>query len=291
VVSKEDLMFDDSLLQKTKRLLGKAEVRAKKSLGQHFLIDRDVLRRIVDAAEIDSSDTVVEVGPGLGVLTEELAKYARNVIAIEIDDTLAPMLRTTLFPKENVCVVHGDILSQSLSELLPQGTKDYKVVANLPYYITSPVIRFFLDSESQPKSIVVMIQKEVAQAIAAEPGEMSLLSVAVQLYGIPRVICTVSASCFYPVPKVESAVLKIEVLPEPLIAHCFSGEFFALVRAGFCANRKQLQNSLTQGLACDKSSALLLLDEAGIDGSRRAETLSVSEWVKMWKVFSKRGRK
>jgi len=284
----------ESLTQTTRRLLNNLDARAKKSLGQHFLIDSGVLRKIVDAAELSPQDTVIEVGPGLGVLTSELAKRAGHVIAVEMDDNLSALLGKTLSWATNLTVVHEDILKIKPSALLvkadlPMGNS-YKVVANLPYYITSAVLRYFLEGDVRPGMMVVMVQKEVARAITAAPGEMSLLSVAVQLYGEARIVSSVSAHSFFPAPKVDSAILKIRLHPRPFIDTARTDSFFGLVRAGFCANRKQLINSLSQGLSLPKEDVRLLLETAGIDPMRRAETLTIPEWVKLLDVFDARAR-
>ena len=279
----------ESLTQTTKRLLASLDARAKKSLGQHFLIDSGVLRKIVEAAELSPQDTVIEVGPGLGVLTSELAKRAGRVIAVELDDNLAVLLKQTLAWAPNLTIVHADVLKITPSALLEKAgiaaECGYKVVANLPYYITSAVLRHFLEGDIRPGVMVVMVQKEVARAITAPPGEMSLLSVAVQFYGEARIASGVSAHSFYPVPKVGSAILKIRLYPRPLIDSDWTGSFFELVRAGFCANRKQLINSLSQGRSMPKEEIRPLLEKAAIEPRRRAETLTIAEWVKLWRLF------
>ena len=281
----------ESLTQAARRLLGSLDARAKKSLGQNFLVDAGILRKIVEAAELSPRDTVIEVGPGLGVLTGELAKHAGHVIAVELDDNFAEMLKRTLPWASNLTVVHDDILKAAPSTLLAAGgltpAGPYKVVANLPYYITSAVLRHFLEGDVRPTMLVVMVQKEVARAITAAPGRMSILSVAVQLYGEPRVAVKVLAQSFYPAPKVDSAVLKILVHKQPLIEPGETEGFFRLVRAAFCANRKQLVNSLSQGLDLPKEEVRTFLEKAGIEPVRRAETLSIPEWVKLWRVFDK----
>jgi 16S rRNA (adenine1518-N6/adenine1519-N6)-dimethyltransferase len=282
---------NESLTQTAKRLLGSLDARAKKSLGQNFLIDAGVLRKIVEAAELSPGDNVIEVGPGLGVLTGELAKRAEKVIAVELDDNFADALKQTLPWASNLTVVHEDILKIAPSALLAAGGltagSPYKVVANLPYYITSAVLRHFLEGDVRPTLLVVMVQKEVAKAITAAPGQMSILSVAVQLYGEPRVAVKVSSQSFYPAPKVDSAVLKIRLHEQPFIEPEETAGFFRLVRAAFCANRKQLVNSISQGLSLPKEQVRPFLDRAGIEPTRRAETLSIPEWVKLWRVFDK----
>jgi len=267
-----------SLLTQTRRLLRQFDLRARKGLGQHFLIDGEVLQRITAAAELAPADVIVEVGPGLGILTRELAQKAARVIAIELDNKLAAALKQTLAPFNNVTIINDDVLKLEPAALVT----DYKVVANLPYYITSPVLRHFLEASAKPRLMILMVQKEVAEAIVASPGEMSLLSVSVQFYGEPRIISYVPAQCFYPAPKVDSAILRINLYPQPAVAVDKTG-FFELVRAGFSAPRKQLANSLAQGLGISKSDALSLLETAGIVPQRRAETLTLEEWARLFK--------
>ncbi|MFC2003776.1 16S rRNA (adenine(1518)-N(6)/adenine(1519)-N(6))-dimethyltransferase RsmA [Chloroflexota bacterium] len=286
-----------SLLAQTKRLLRRFELQARKSLGQHFLIDRDVLKSIVSTAELSSTDTVVEIGPGLGMLTRELEGKAGLVIAVEVDSKLSALLRETLASSENVVIINRDILKIEPESLLqeqkavslPEAISpfSYKVVANLPYYITSPVMRQFLEAKVKPEIMVVMVQKEVAKAIAAEPGKMSLLSVSVQFYGKPKIIRYVPAQCFYPAPEVDSAILRVDLYPQPPIAVTDERSFFELVRAGFSAPRKQIVNSLTQGLKWPKAEVLSLLEKAGIMPQRRAEALTLDDWVLLWQVFTR----
>lgn len=284
-----------SLLTQTKQLLRQAGLRARKGLGQHFLVDGGVLKDILSAAELRPTDTVIEVGPGLGVLTRELARRAGRVVAVELDDSLASLLKEALASFGNVTIVNQDILKVDpqalLRQRLPDGEGDslrYKVVANLPYYISSPVLRHFLEASHKPQCLVVMVQKEVARQITAQPGQMSLLSISVQLYGEPRIVKYVRASSFYPAPEVDSAILRITVYPRPVV-EVDTESFFTVVRAGFSAARKQLANSLAQGLNRPKAEALSLLEKAGIDSHRRAETLSLEEWARLWREYT-RGR-
>ena len=277
-----------SLLAQTKRLLSQFDLRARKGLGQHFLIDEEVLKRITSAAELDPADIVIEVGPGLGILTGELAQQAGGVIAIELDDKLAALLKQTMASFNNITVINGDVLKIEPADLITEPKAGYKVVANLPYYITSPVLRHFLEASAKPKVMVVMVQKEVAEAITAKPGEMSLLSVSVQFYGEPRIMGYVPAKCFYPAPKVDSAILRIALYPQPRVA-VDEASFFALVRAGFTAPRKQILNSLAQGLGVPKTEVLSLLERADIVSQRRAETLTLEEWARLWQVFKEKG--
>ncbi len=284
-----------TLLARTKAMLRRLGLRARKSLGQHFLVDREVLEKVASAAELGTSDIVIEVGPGLGVLTKELAKRAGFVIAVELDDRLAAILKQDMTAAKNVSVINEDILRIDPAALIKKqklnlpDLKDkpdnYKVVANLPYYITSAVLRYFLEASLKPRLMVVMLQKEVAEVIVAEPGKMSLLSVSVQFYGKPQIVSYVPAESFHPAPKVDSAILRINVYPRPPIAVDEIDDFFGLVRAGFCAPRKQLVNTLAQGLGLSKPEALSLLDRADIIYKRRAETLSVEEWQRLWQIF------
>jgi 16S rRNA (adenine1518-N6/adenine1519-N6)-dimethyltransferase len=225
----------------------------------------------------------------LGILTKELAGQAGRVIAIELDNKLAALLRQTLASFNNVTIINDDVLQIEPEDLLKgQTATGYKVVANLPYYIASPVLRHFLEARAKPEAMIVMVQKEVAEAIVAKAGDMSLLSVSVQFYGEPRIISHVPAQCFYPAPKVDSALLRIDLYPQPAVAVSDEGSFFDLVRAGFVAPRKQMANSLAQGLGRAKTEVLPLLERADIASQRRAETLTLEEWARLWRIFEER---
>jgi len=286
----------DSLLIETKGLLRRFGLKARKGLGQHFLVDEEVLELITGTSELTPADIVIEVGPGLGILTKELARKAGWVISVELDEKLASILGKTLSSLNNVTVRSGDILKIAPEVLIrEEKTKfppqvatpfSYKVVADLPYYITSPVLRHFLEAQVKPQLMVLMVQKEVAEVIAAGPGQMSLLSVSVQFYGKPSLISFVSASSFYPAPRVKSAILRIDLYPQPAVEVGDVRGFFELVRAGFCAPRKQIINSLGQGLKLPKVRVLSLLEGAGIVPQRRAESLSLNEWQRLWQVFT-----
>jgi len=268
------------------------DLRAEKKLGQHFLADQDVLECIVSTAELNHKDIVVEVGPGLGVLTKTLAERVATVIAVELDARLASILKRILSPFPNVRIIHADILKIAPHQLLEncldfsQPAQGYKVVANLPYYITSPVLRHFLQACAKPSLMVVMVQKEVGEAIAAIPGRMSLLSVSSQFYSRPTIISYVPATSFYPSPKVDSAILRLEVYPNPPIEVSDIRGFFDVVNCGFSSPRKQLRNSLSQALGVSPSQVASLLDKAGIEARRRAETLSLEEWKGLWEVLA-----
>ena len=278
-------MKEESLLAETKQLLRRFNLRARKRLGQRFLIDGDVLQRILSAAELTADDIVLEVGPGLGILTRELAQRARRVIAIELDDKLANFLKQELVSFPNVMIINEDILKIEPATLLARPER-YKVVANLPYYITSPVLRHFLEATLKPDLMVVMVQKEVAEAIVAGPGKRSLLSISVQFYGRPTIIGKVPANSFYPAPEVDSAILRIDLYPKPAVAVDNTEGFFGTVRAGFASPRKQLANSLAQGLGWPKTDVLSVLAEASIAPQRRAETLTLEEWAQLRQAYA-----
>ena len=264
-----------------RRLLARFGFRPRKRLGQHFLVDGRVLEKILQAARLVPEDTVIEVGPGLGILTRALAARAARVIAVELDRGLAEKLRQAL---PQVEVVEGDILSFSPLQLLGHPAP-YKVVANIPYYITSPILRHFLEAEHKPRLMVVMVQREVGKAIVARPGQMSLLAVSVQFYSQPKLVARVSPSSFFPPPQVESALLRLEVYEHPPVAVSEPEGFFRLVGAGFTAPRKQLHNSLAQGLGITPEEVSRLLEGAGIDPKRRAQTLSLEEWAHLYQRF------
>jgi len=272
-----------------KKLLRQSGLKARKSLGQHFLVDTSVLLTIVQAAELSPEDTVVEVGPGLGILTVELARHAGSVIAVELDTELASLLKHRLKSLANLRVFNADILKVNPSQLL-EGKNKYKVVANLPYYITSPVLRYFVEASPKPSLMVMMVQKEVGEAIVAGPGKMSLLAVSLQVYSKPRIISHVPSRCFYPQPKVDSVILRFDVLAEPAVKVADMNSFFEVVRCGFSSPRKQLHNSLARGLGMKSAEADLLLERVDIDPKRRAETLSLEEWAKLYEALVVSGK-
>lgn len=255
----------------------------RKSLGQHFLKDETYLRRIVAAADLSQADTVLEIGPGPGNLTRLLAAAAGRVIAVELDDNLIPLLSEMFTGNPHVRLVHGDILQLSPSQILsepdhPEAVAiSYKVVANLPYYITSAVIRHLLAGESPPTVLVLTVQREVAERIVARPPEMSLLAVSVQFYAEARIVTHVPSGAFIPPPKVSSAVIRLDRRPQPAV-DVAPADFFRVVSAGFGQRRKQLRNSLAAGLGLSHGAIETALTEAGIQPSRRAETLTLAEW-------------
>jgi 16S rRNA (adenine1518-N6/adenine1519-N6)-dimethyltransferase len=273
-----------------KSLLRQTGLKARKSLGQHFLIDGEVLGIIVKTAELSSEDTVIEVGPGLGILTRELARRAGNVVAVELDKELASLLQRQLSSLANLRVINADILKAKLSQLLG-GKSDYKVVANLPYYITSPVLRYFVESTPKPSLMVMMVQKEVGEAIVAGPGKMSLLAVSLQMYSKPKIVSYVPAQSFYPQPKVDSVILRFDMLKEPAVEVADTNNFFEVVKCGFSSPRKQIHNSLAHGLGIKASEVAPLLKQADIDPQRRAETLSLKEWARLYAVIESAKKK
>lgn len=261
------------------RELRDVRVDPRKSLGQHFLIDDDVPRAIVALADIPPGATVIEVGAGLGALTAPLAATGARVLAVEIDETLCSHLRTR-FPDEDVQVACIDVLSLQPEDLLAlAGLKPpYYVVANLPYYITAFVLQHFLEADAPPERMVVMVQREVAQRLVAGPPKLSMLGVAVQVYAEPRFGFRVPPSAFYPPPRVDSAVVRLDSRRHPALPED-RASFFAVVRAGFRQPRKQLHNALPLGLWFPPGGVVTLLEDAGIDGARRAQTLSIEEWA------------
>jgi 16S rRNA (adenine1518-N6/adenine1519-N6)-dimethyltransferase len=264
-------------------LLKQYGLRADKKLGQNFLSDPFALEAIAAAAEIQPSDTVLEIGPGLGSLTRYLAVSAREVIAVELDADLILPLEAVTRPYDNVQIVHGDILKIPPKELVSEA--GYLVVANIPYYITSAIIRHLLENDPKPRRIVLTIQKEVADRICAGPGGMSLLALSVQVYGKPRIAARIPAGAFFPPPKVDSAVLCVDIYEAPKIQTELLDTFFKLIKAGFSQKRKTLRNSLSSGLHIPAAEAEDLLSKANIDPMRRAETLSVEEWQALCNLY------
>ena len=252
--------------------------RWRKSLGQHFLTDPTIANRIVAAAEPDGSDTVLEIGPGAGVLTRRLVERAGRVVAVELDQRLCEELPGRLEFPPNLEVKREDGREVDPDDLVGEATP-YKVVANLPYYAAAPIVRRFLETVRPPTLMVVMVQREVADAMNAKPGEFTLLSVATQFYAEPSVVVQVPPRSFRPPPKVSSTVLKLEVRVQPAVAVADREAFFALVRAGFSAPRKQLRNSLMQGAGAPAETVAAALDDAGIDPQRRPATLGIAEWA------------
>lgn len=248
----------------------------KKELGQHWLKDRKILAAIADEANITANDTVLEIGPGLGTLTSELLRQAKKVVAVEFDTDLAKKLPGQ-FPGKNLDVVNADILQFNLSQL-PAG---YKVVANVPYYITSKIVETLMTAKNKPAVAVLLVQKEVAERIAAPAGGMSMLSVSAQIYAKARLGVVVPREFFTPPPKVDSQVIVLETYATPLIAPENERAFFRVVKAGFAARRKKLRSSLAAGLAISKPAAEELLHRAAINPEKRAQDVTIEEWANL----------
>jgi 16S rRNA (adenine1518-N6/adenine1519-N6)-dimethyltransferase len=267
-------------------LLKELGLRPQKGFGQNFLVNEDILRKIVNAGDIGTNDVVLEVGPGLGHLTRHLAGRAARVVAIEIDRGLVQALRKMFQGVPTVEIVEKDVLEVDPADYV--GEHPYKVVANLPYYITSPVVRHFLEASLRPVLLVILVQREVAYRILAPPGDLNLLAISVQAYGRPRLITRVPAGAFYPRPKVDSIVLRIDVFDRPRI-DVPPEKFFKVVSAGFAMPRKQLHNALAQRLWMPPGSAPEILRSVGIDPTRRPQTLSIEEWDRLTRELESRG--
>jgi 16S rRNA (adenine1518-N6/adenine1519-N6)-dimethyltransferase len=280
-----DPFYDVDLtnIRELRAILAAHHMRPNKSFGQNFLIDRAVLEKIVEAAEITPSDSILEVGSGTGVLTRELAKRAQRVVAVELERDMLALLEKTTAGLNNVELIARNLLFLDPVEVFEH--KPYKLVANLPYYITAPTFRHFLEAANAPKLIVVMVQLEVAQRIVAQPGDLSLLAISVQFYGKPGIMAQIPAQAFFPAPKVDSAILRIEVNPQVPLLPEERNRFFRTVQAGFSEKRKQLHNSLTHGLHYKNEEVRSWLNTASIDASRRAETLSIDEWLRLWRII------
>ena len=264
-------------------LMKKYGIKPKKSLGQNFLVEPAGLNKVIDAAQLQPEDEVLEIGAGLGSLTYLLAQSVRKVVAVEIDKAVLPPLREALTNFENVQIIEGDILEKNPDELM-QG-KDYVVVANIPYYISSAIIRHLMEAANRPKRVVLTVQKEVAERVIARDGKMSLLSLSVQVFGQVSMAGVIPAGSFLPAPDVDSAVLKIELYPEPLIPLANEKVFFKIAHAGFSQKRKTLRNSLSSGLGITAFQAEEILAKAEINPQRRAETLTIPEWNKLTEIY------
>lgn len=266
-----------------KELLEKHKTTPNKTLGQNFLIKKHTLGKILSAAELLPTDTVVEVGPGIGTLTRELALLSKHVFAVEKDPAMVHILSKTIADLPSVEIICADILT--LDTKHPSTTlwankilnTPYKVVSNLPYYITSPIIRMFLEAENQPEFLVLMVQKEVAKRICAKPPDLNLLACSVQFYAEPKIMAIVPKSAFWPQPGVDSAILKITPRTTPF--KIVPQLFFRVLKAGFSQPRKQLLNNLSSGLSLSREQTLSWLSSCDITPTQRAETISLSQWV------------
>jgi 16S rRNA (adenine1518-N6/adenine1519-N6)-dimethyltransferase len=264
-------------------LLRRYGLRPDKRLGQNFLVDESALDKIVAAAGMQGGETVLEIGPGLGALTLRLAALARQVTAVELDARLIPILKQVLSEAGNVRIIQGDILVLDPAGLV--GAREYCVAANIPYYITSALIRHLLQGESRPSRLTLTVQREVAERLCAAPGEMSLLALSVQVFGAPSLHGRIPAGAFYPAPQVDSAVARVDIYPQPCIPAGQLDDFFRLAKAAFSQKRKTLRNALAGGLHWSAAQAGDFLLSAGIDPMRRAETLTLEEWGELTARF------
>lgn len=255
--------------KKIKEFLAPRGDHPKKQLGQNFLADKNILEKIIAQSGVGPQDTVLEIGPGLGTLTKALAEHAKQVITVEKDPAMVQALTEQLAGRNNVTIIHQDVMDYQA----PEGP--YKIIANIPYYLTSPIIRKFLEAANPPQDMVFMVQKEVAQRICSMPPDMNLLAVSVQYYAVPKILFTVSKHSFWPVPNVDSAIIKITPTKE---RPNNPDTFFKVVKAGFSHPRKQLANNLSGGLGISKQAAEQWLTQNNIAPNRRAETLTVQDW-------------
>ena len=258
-------------------------IKPKKGLGQNFLINETYLAKITEAAQIDKNTDVLEIGAGMGNLTRHLAAAARHVTAVELDRQLIPILTKVTREFANVRIVQGDILELPVNDLM--DAPGYVVAANIPYYITSALIRYLLECTAKPSAIVLTIQREVAQRICADAGALSLLALSVQVYGSPRIAARIPSGAFYPVPKVDSAVLTVDLYDQPVIPYKLLDYFFRLAKAAFTQKRKMLHNALAGAPELNKEKVDLLLSRAGIDPKRRAQMLTIDEWKQLTNAY------
>ncbi|WP_096190468.1 16S rRNA (adenine(1518)-N(6)/adenine(1519)-N(6))-dimethyltransferase RsmA [Evansella halocellulosilytica] len=270
--------------KRTKEILEKYGFSFKKSLGQNFLIDTNVLHRIVEASNVTDASGVIEIGPGIGALTEQIAKRAKKVVAFEIDQRLLPILKDTLSPYEHVHIIHRDVLKADVSQVITEqfkGYDDLAVVANLPYYVTTPILMKILEEKLPVRAIVVMIQKEVAERIAAEPNskEYGSLSIAAQYYAEAKTVFTVPKSVFVPQPNVDSAILRLTLRDEPPVDVPDEEFFFDIVRASFKQRRKTILNNLSKHFNLPKTEIEGYLNDANVESRRRGESLSMEEFA------------
>ena len=266
-----------------KTVLQQYRLEPKQSLGQNFLFDDEILARIAATANLSPTDHILEIGPGLGALTRHLAKTAVHVQAIELDNRFLPILQAELAYFDNVDIIHGDILEQNPADLFDTP---YKVIANVPYYITGAILRHLLTAVHKPSLMVITVQKEVAERITAVPPKMSLLAISVQFYGTVQISHVIKAGAFWPRPDVDSAVIRLDLHEEPLLPLAEEVAFFRLVKAGFSQKRKQLHKNLRQ-LGLTRETVSELLAEASVDGRRRAETLTIEEWTAVYQAYTK----
>jgi 16S rRNA (adenine1518-N6/adenine1519-N6)-dimethyltransferase len=266
--------------------------KPRKELGQHFLVDPDALHRIAAAAELHAGDSVLEIGAGTGLLTAALAETGARIAAVELDENLSRLLRDRFAAIPSIKVVGANVLDHQPRELLLEAGlhPPYTVVANIPYYITAPILRHLLEAEIPPRRMILTVQREVAETITARAGALSLLAVSVQFYATPSLLFRLPSSAFRPSPKVESAVVRIDVADEPKLKVDDREAYFEVVRAGFRSPRKQLHNALSRGLWLPPDESVPLLKAAGIEPERRAQTLTLEEWKQVYCAYQERRR-
>jgi 16S rRNA (adenine1518-N6/adenine1519-N6)-dimethyltransferase len=281
--------------EKIIKIFQEKDLKILKNLGQNFLIDKKILEKIIQFSDLKENDVVLEIGPGLGALTKKLAERCKTVIAIEKDKKMAEILRkelvrwrekrkktnTCLLP-ENITVINDDVLKINLEKLVKEHSPSgkYKLISNIPYYITSPIIKLFLESSIQPEIIVLLVQKEVAERICASKGKLSMLALSVQIYGEPEVIDYVDKSSFYPEPKVASAILRIKNIKKEFPSDYYK-KIFRIIKIGFSSKRKKLVNNLSAGLRIEKKEAEKMLLDSRISPDARAQELELGDWEKL----------
>jgi len=267
-----------------KKLFQEKNIKPLKKFGQNFVVSKEILEKIIESADLEPKDIVLEIGAGPGNLTKELAKKAKKVIAVEKDKKMIAILKETLKGFKNIKIIEGDAL-----EFEPKSYKlranNYKLIGNLPYYLTSAIIKKFLETENRPSQMVLMIQKEVAQRICSQPPKMNLLALSVQFYAKPKIIAYVSKNCFWPRPKVDSAIIKLNIKKKKLRDN--KDIFFKIIKAGFAHPRKQLANNLSSELKLDKERVKNWLLKSKINPSQRAETLKEKDWLNLTQNFAK----
>ena len=273
-----------NLYEETQMLLNQYNLKANKRLGQNFLISQDVLDKIIEKSEITENDVVLEIGPGLGTLTKELAKVAKKVIVVELDENMVNILKGRPLGN-NIEIVHGDILTVNLNEIL-NGYKSIKVVANLPYYITTPIIMKLLEEKYDIESITIMVQKEVGRRLCAEPGnkEYGAITISVDYYSDANIVIDVPKDNFLPAPEVDSCVIKLDIRKEPIVKIADEKLFFTLIKNGFCQRRKTILNSLASG-NFSKEEVKQVLNKLSIDEKLRAEDLSIFDFANISNVL------
>jgi 16S rRNA (adenine1518-N6/adenine1519-N6)-dimethyltransferase len=267
----------------TRAILRRFNIRPKKKLGQNFMVDSRALQKVISAAQLQGDETILEIGAGVGTLTERLAGRCARVVAVEIDERLIGALEFALADLPNVEIVSGDFLKMDPTAII--GDECYSVVANIPYYITSALIRRLMEAARQPKCLLLTIQKEVAERIVAGPGEMSLLALSVQVYGEPMLCGRIPARAFYPQPRVDSAILRITGYDTPRVPKELIEHLFVLARAGFGQKRKQLHNALSKNLGKPKETILAWLREADVRPEQRAQELDLEHWIVLAQVM------